>query len=442
MALLFEYGDWAPVSGHEVLRETLRQIWLYERPVDAESEPENENDPRFQPFLKFDGNRIRANNFVGFVQHNDEVIEIYPKVFQHIPDAHLKKELMLRHIFYWFHYCRKWRFPFNQASLDLIEIDRFPELIINLIANQFRETVSEQPLIMYQPVEESLGTPRGTLNFGRYIGKNLSHGKFHMLECDHEPFLFDNRVNRIIKYCSRALLGQTRQHENQRVLQEVLFILDDVDDVICHVTDLDKISLNPFFENYARVMEMSKLVLGQNLYSTITYDMSQWCLLFPMEYIFEDFVAGFLKEKFHEQWKVEYQKSDQYLSDNPRTFQMRHDIFLSARDGSGRKVIVDTKYKLRDPGFKADMKKGISQVDLYQMVSYAVKRGCTEAVLLYPNISEEINPPDIFEIISGFPGRESINITAFEIPFWSWNNFRDLDQKLFQVLNRNLSIIA
>jgi 5-methylcytosine-specific restriction enzyme subunit McrC len=442
MAVLFEYGDWAAVSGHQALRKKLGQIWLHERPADSEAESENENDPGFQPFLQFDGDRVRANNFVGFVQHNDEVIEIYPKVFRHIPDAHLEKELMLRHIFYWFGYCRKWRFPFNRASLDVIEIDRFPELIINLIANQFLDTVSEQPLTMYQSMEESLGTPRGTLNFGRYIGKSLSHGKFHMLECDHEPFLFDNRVNRIIKYCSRALLGQTRFHENQRVLQEVVFILDEVEDVISITADLDKVSLNPFFEKYTEVMDMCRLILGQNLYSTAAYDLNQWCLLFPMEYIFEDFVAGFLKEKFHKQWKVEYQKSDEHLSNNPQAFQMRHDIFLTARDGTGRKIIVDTKYKLRPLDFKSQKKKGIAQGDLYQMVSYAVKRGCTEVVLLYPNLSEEIDLPDRFEIISGFASRESINITAFEIPFWSWNNFKGLDQKLFHTMENHLSMIG
>jgi len=442
MSLLFEYGNWESVSQPDALQAALRQIWHQDLFADPDAEPtEEQNDRRFQPFLKFDGNRIRANNFVGFVQHNDEVIEIYPKVFRHIPDVHLEKELMLRHIFYWFGYCRKWRFPFNRASLDVIEIDQFPELIINLIANQFLETISEQPLTMYQPVEESMITRRGSINFARYAGKGLTHGNFHILECDHEPFLFDNRVNRIIKYCTRALLNQTRFHENQRVLQEVLFILDEVDDVICHVTDLDKISLNPFFENYVRVMEMSKLVLSQNLYSTTTYDMSQWCLLFPMEYIFEDFVAGFLKEKFHEQWKVEYQKSDQYLSNNPRAFQMRHDIFLTAKDDTDRKIIVDTKYKLRDRDFKSDIKKGIDQGDLYQMVSYAVKRGCTEVVLLYPNLSEDISLPDRFEVASGFTGRESINITAFEIPFWSWNDFKSLDQKLINILEENLANI-
>ena len=78
---------------------------------------------------------------LNFIQNGDEVIEIYPKVFrEHFPfPTKNEKALMLRHIFYWFSYCRKWKFPFNQAALNTIDIDEFPELIINLIANQFLE---------------------------------------------------------------------------------------------------------------------------------------------------------------------------------------------------------------------------------------------------------------------------------------------------------------
>jgi 5-methylcytosine-specific restriction enzyme subunit McrC len=349
--------------------------------------------------------------------------------------------LMLRHIFYWFSYCRKWNFPFNQASLDTIDIDEFPELIINLIANQFLETISKQPLTMYQEVEEALITPRGSINFKRYINGSLSHGNFQDIECDYEPFLFDNKVNRVIKYCSRLLMKQTKFSENLRMLQDVVFILDEVEDLHCTLHDLDKISLNTFFEDYSVLLDSCKLILSQQLYSSNTYDLSQWCLLFPMEYIFEDFLAGFLENKFSLDWNVEYQKSDEYLSNTPKVFNMQHDIFLASRHGAKRKVIIDTKYKIRSDNFKTDPKKGVAQSDLYQMVSYAFKRGCTDIILVYPNLSDTINTADSFEIISGFNGTDKLNIIAIEIPFWAMNDFnvKDLDDKLFRVLENNLT---
>jgi 5-methylcytosine-specific restriction enzyme subunit McrC len=158
-----------------------------------------------------------------------------------------------------------------------------------------------------------------------------------------------------------------------------------------------------------------------------------------MEYIFEDFLAGFLENKFSKDWKIEYQKSDEYLSNIPRVFNMQHDIFLTARHGSKRKVIIDTKYKLRQDNFKTDPKKGVAQSDLYQMVSYAFKRGCTDIILVYPNISDDLNTSDNFKIISGFGGADEITITAMEIPFSSLTNFNKLDSMLFETLETQLN---
>jgi 5-methylcytosine-specific restriction enzyme subunit McrC len=442
MALLFEYDKWEKISNKDDLKKMLQDIWKQRVFVDSEViETEDTNDNRYQPFLKFDDYQVRANNFVGFIQNGDELIEIYPKVFRNLSNAKEKKELMLRHIFYWFGYCRKWRFPFNQASLDTIEIDEFPELIINLIANQFLETVSNQPLTMYQQLEEPLMTPRGSINFKRYISNSLSHGNFQNIECDYEPYLFDNKVNRIIKYCSRLLLKQTKFTENVRMLQDVIFILDEVEDLPCTANEVDRVSLNSFFAEYSILMDSCKLILNQQLYSSNTYDLSQWCLLFPMEYIFEDFFAGFLEDKFHKKYKVEYQKSNEYLSNTPKVFNMQHDIFLTTKDGTNRKIIIDTKYKLRESNFKNDLKKGIDQTDLYQMVSYAFKRGCTDMILVYPNLTENINEPDKFEIISGFKNHEKVNVIAIEIPFWSLTDMKGIDQRIFEVVEQNLNRI-
>jgi 5-methylcytosine-specific restriction enzyme subunit McrC len=439
MPLLYEYGRWENISNKDVLKRMLQDIWQRSLFIDPETvNNEEEQDNRYQPFLKFDGSQIRANNFVGFIQNEEELIEIYPKVFKSVPDADLRKELMLRHIFYWFSYCRKWRFPFNQASLDTFDTKEFPELIINLIANQTLEVISQQPLTTYQQCEEALQTPRGSINFGRYVSNSISRGHFHSIECDFEPFLFDNKANRIIKYCSRLLLNRTKFYENQRILQEIIFILDEVEDVNCTIQDVEKVSINTFFESYAIVMDSCRLILNQQLYSSNTYNLSQWCLLFPMEYIFEDFFAGFLERHFKQRWKIEYQKSDLYLSNNPKAFKMQHDIFLTSKELTNRKIIVDTKYKLRESNFKSDPKKGVSQTDLYQMVSYAFKRGCTDIVLVYPNLSENLNPSDKFEIISGFEGQERINVLAMEIPFWSINDFKGIDEKLYKAVEQDL----
>jgi len=446
MALLFEYGKWASVKDKDSLKQMLKDIWQQRLFVDSEvGISEAQKDSHYQPFLSFDNNQIRANNFVGFIQNDEDIIEIYPKVFRNYENAKDHKELMLKHIFYWFSYCHKWKFPFNQTTLDTREIKEFPELIINVIANQFLDTISKQPLTMYQPVEEVFQSPRGSINFKRYINNGIITGNYHKIDCDYEPFLIDNKVNRIIKYCSRLLLFQTRFSENQRILQDIIFILDEVDDLQCTVQDIQRTNINPFFEDYTLLMNSCSLILSQQIYSNNIYNLTQWCLLFPMEYIFEDFLAGFLQERFQNQWKVEYQKSDLYLAeseDEKEVFNMQHDIFLTSKENPKLRIIVDTKYKLRDLNYKKDPKKGIAQNDLYQMVSYAFKRGCTDIMLVYPNLSDNLNKPDKFELVSGFPTNEKIKVTAIEIPFWSLANFDNLTTEMGRVIAESLNDIS
>jgi 5-methylcytosine-specific restriction enzyme subunit McrC len=430
MTCLFEYDKWLPIESVPKLKTLLLDIWSNQ----FEEETPEGHDNHYQPFLQFDEGKIRANNYIGFLQHEDQLIEIYPKVFrQHQnPD----KNLMLQHIFYWFSYCRKWRFPFNQANLDSREIEEFPELIIHLMARQFHDTVSEQPLMQYQQVEETLMSPRGSINFNRYISRGLSNGNYHLIECDHEPFLFDNKVNRVVKYCIRLLLNQTKLSNNQRVLQEALFILDEVADTPATLVIIDSIKLNAFYDDYQLVLDMCRSIISQNIYSHLSYDTSHWCMLLPMEYVFEDFVAGFMDYHFSTEWEIEYQKSDAYLVSNPEAFQMQHDIFLTHRV-TKRKVIIDTKYKLRDFD-DLDKKKDVSQSDMYQVVSYAFRRGCNEVILIYPNAGEQFHPSHTFEVHSGFKGADVVKVKVVEIPFWSMNSFGNVKERLKTVLGEIL----
>ena len=117
---------------------------------------------------------------------------------------------------------------------------------------------------------------------------------------------------------------------------------------------------------------------------------------------------------------------------------------LTAKSGSfpKRVVIIDTKYKLLKE--KGDKKKSVSQGDLYQMVSYAFRRGCTEVLLIYPTELSKGNTAkpvvEVFTVKSGFAGKEEIKITIVEIPFYSWEDFAGLEKKLEDVLRNVLAL--
>jgi 5-methylcytosine-specific restriction enzyme subunit McrC len=424
----FEFGIFQNFD-RETLEPYLKEVWQQRF---FEQERYSDDEMETQGIIRFDGNIAKAKNYVGFIQTEKDQIEIYPKVFK---NHHLDSNNILlyqRHLFFWFDYCKKWKFPFSKINLKTFTHTDLPELIISLIARRFCDVISQSPILLYEEFEEGLQMPKGRINIPRYITTGLSNGNHHVIECDLEPLQYDNRLNRIIKYVSRLLHLKAKFRETRQLINDVIFLLDDVEDVICTSRQLDTIRINSFFYDYNEIIDLCRLVLDQQLYSDQYYEHRQWSLLFPMEYVFEDFIAGFIESKFSPKWKVEYQKSDMYLTDE-RIFQMKHDILLTSK-ATGQIILVDTKYKIRDRA-NHDKKKGIIQSDLYQMTSYAFRRGCNAVLLLYPNCSEEVQKDITINISSGFSTNDKIKVVAAEVPFWSMDKFPSVSEKLTEKLD-------
>ena len=99
-----------------------------------------------------------------------------------------------------------------------------------------------------------------------------------------------------------------------------------------------------------------------------------------MDVVYEDFITGVVKIYFGHQFQVEAQAED-YLT-KKGIFKIKNDLFLTDKR-TNETIVADTKYKVRiyDP---TDKKAGISQIDLYQMVSYGLRRNTRQILLLYP----------------------------------------------------------
>ncbi len=207
-----------------------------------------------------------------------------------------------------------------------------------------------------------------------------------------------------------------------------MFVLDEVDDRVCTSFDLHNVSINPYFGEYQDIIKLCSNILDQQIYASDTAENAQYCLLLPMEVLFEDYVLAMFEKYFFNDYKIEGQKSDLYLIDIPQAFRMRHDILLTHRK-TDKEIIIDTKYKMRKYD-RSDMKTGIAQSDMYQMVSYAFKRHCDTVILLYPNVdSELIDNPMVNFVISNASINYDIIITAKNIPFWTYASFPAMEQE-------------
>ena len=414
MINLFEYENKVPFKDDfDGLELFLDDIWKNREKNSFYSDNE-EDKIESQRFLQFlhKSKEIKSNKYVGVIHYNGQKINLLPKIFFDPTQDCSSNEVhqIQNHILWWLSYCRKIKFPSYQASMGSAQSDFF-EVLIYLFSKYTRELLNSAIYQQYEEVSEELPFIKGRLNVNQYINENISRGNWHKLNCTYDAFVFDNEFNRIIKYVTTILFNVTSSADNKKNLREILFILDEVSDERATAEQCSRITFNPIFGAFETVRDYCQLFLNNAVSFDYKNDLKLFAFLLPMEYVFEDFIFGFI-EKEISSINAKSQRSDTYL-DEEGVFKLKPDLFLKTSEKS---LIADTKYKIVYSDDK-DPKKGISQNDLYQMLAYAVRFEVDEIVLFYPNtIVGDQNYKAQLIIKDKWAEGKEINIKAFQLP--------------------------
>ena len=367
----------------------------------SEEIDESEAYKNKQRFIRFRAKEISSRNYVGVIRYNDTEINLLPKIFykkeyegidgvstKDIQNIHL-------HILYWLSYNKKIQFPKSLSDLKSIEVDSFFEILILMFATYTRDATNRILYQYFHEVNQDNQFIKGRLDVNGYIKNNITTGNWQRITCDYETFDIDNRFNRIIKYVSKMLLAHTNNDASQNLLYEIVFLLDDVEDVQMTYVDCEKVQLNPFYNELNAVLDYCKLFLSNSMVYSYKDEFEVFAFLLPMEKIFEEFVVGFLGEN-RKDLDIQAQKQDRYLAlkKDSGVFRLKPDIFIKNNATPTNNIIVDTKYKILNPN--TDSKKGVSQADMYQVISYAIRYEVSNIILLYPaSISDPENSDNV-----------------------------------------------
>jgi 5-methylcytosine-specific restriction enzyme subunit McrC len=411
---LFEYQN--KVDSNESLdglEDFLDDIWKSREKNSFYSKNENDSSDS-QKFIRFinKSKELKSNKYVGVIHYNGNKINLLPKIFYDSDREYLTDEVshIHSHILWWLSYCRKIKFPNYQSSLGNTKSDFF-EVLIYQFSKYTRELLNSSIYQQYEEVNRELLFIKGRLNTNEYISENLSKGRWHKLNCTYDAFIFDNEFNRIIKFVTNLLFNATLSLENKKNLREILFILDEVTDQRVTPEQCSKITFNPMFGEFEIVRDYCQLFLSNCVSFDYKNDLKLFAFLLPMEYVFEDFIFGFIDKEL-EGVVAKAQRSDTYL-DESKTFNLKPDLWLKTKSKS---FIADTKYKIVYYD-QEDPKKGISQTDLYQMLAYAVRFNVDEIILFYPNTIKK-NQEEHTELIikDCLANGKEILIRAFQLP--------------------------
>ena len=325
------------------------------------------------------GKVITAKNYVGVITTRDGTeIEILPKLTLEGDDSDqaVRKVFltMLRTV-------QEAPFKtFRTAHLNTSRM-RLLDLFVRMFLDEAHRLIQRGLKSDYALTQDNETCVRGKIVFSEHIRKNLLHRERIFVEYD--VFSVDCPENRLVKSAAVYLQRHATDLQNRKDLRIVLSVMDQVP-VSKHVEqDFLRCGQSRSMADYRRLLELCRVFLQGKSFTAFSGGEAALALLFPMERVFESYVAEVLRRNLDSrQYRVHVQAKGKYLFELPRKqFALRPDLVIEDLN-RGERTVLDTKWKLLSPQWH---NYGISQADMYQMYAYQKEYAAKQTVLLYPD---------------------------------------------------------
>ncbi|EHZ7121171.1 McrC family protein [Vibrio vulnificus] len=325
---------------------------------------------------------IQVKNYVGVLfTPTGEHIEVLPKTGRKATDRETAISesrqmllMMLQHLGS-FRYVASDQASIASKKMPLLEvfIKQFLQSVNRLVKRGLKSD--------YVTQVDNLNYQKGKLLVGQQLRRNLINQ--HKFYVEYDEYLINRPANRLIATALNKLVAYTRSPSNQRLLRELQFAFADVPLSKSVRQDLSALKLDRSMLDYHVPIAWAKLILEGFSPLSMKGESSALSLMFPMEAVFESYVASVLRSSLPENVALTTQARSKYLvKHNGRAqFQLKPDLLITKPDKS--LIVLDTKWKLLD--IEA-YHYGLSQADLYQMFAYGHKylNGVGELYLIYP----------------------------------------------------------
>jgi 5-methylcytosine-specific restriction enzyme subunit McrC len=226
---------------------------------------------------------------------------------------------------------------------------------------------------------------RGRLNVSKQLRQ--SPAQQHIFNVEYDKFIAERAENRLIRAALAKVLVWSKDHKNQRDGRELLFHFDSVTPSTNYREDFLQWRSSRDMIYYAPTKPWCQLILSEQ---SPFFSAGKWkgpSLLFPMEKLFESYIAKKISPKLGYDFTMTEQAQGKYLvkHESSQWFKLMPDMLITQY---GKPYIVlDAKWKLlNDRNGDASKQYGLSQSDVYQLFAYGQKylQGIGEMYLIYP----------------------------------------------------------
>ena len=296
--------------------------------------------------------------------------------------------------------------PFEASHIASLHTLKTPllEIFFFFFVRECESLLHKGLKIDYLEIAQNRAFLKGKLLFNGQIRHNLVHKERFFTSSDE--YSSDTAPNRLIKATLELLHTLLVSPKTRTRLDCVYFAFEDISPSRHIESDFAKCQNMRRLREYKCILAWCALFLRQKSFSAYSGSTQAFALLFPMEQLFESFVAHWIARSARESrqnYQVRCQEKVkrfmvEILKDTPtqrieelianglsrrdnEAFALQPDIVLrGVGENKGAIAILDTKWKIPDTS-NDEKRYGISQSDVYQMWAYASKyaRECAQS---------------------------------------------------------------
>lgn len=339
---------------------------------------------------------IQVTSFVGVIRAPDGYqIEVLPKVGKAVGGGAVEARQLLIEML-----CCLQGFRHVMTDSAKLSAARMPllEIFISEFLRTVEHIVKRGLRSEYRQRQDNLFALRGKLLMSTHLRQNLFRADRFFTE--HDEFLTDRPENRLLHAALRRVLLLTGTQANQQLARELDFVFADVPLSTQIRIDFKQVRLDRGMGYYTDALAWARLILDEESPLTGSGHHSAPSLLFPMEAVFEAYVAKYLPRQLIPPLILKTQARSHHLVRHRQQnwFRLKPDLLI--RDSDRNLLVLDTKWKLLD-GLKANGtdKYGLSQSDFYQLQAYGLSYldGAGDVVLIYPRTDAFADPLPVFD---------------------------------------------
>ena len=371
-----EFGRIYP-DGKHIFKRDIEELRAY---IDEQNSKDFTGQSDIEEFLKPIKNGVQANNYVGVLQTKSGLtIEILPKIAGRTEEA---TDTRVRQLF--LEMLKAVR-SINGKTFRLTNLNAKKNNLLEVFISKF---LNESDMIIKRGLKSSYVTVqsnekflKGKLLMTQQLRRNIVNQSYFFNEYDE--FMTNSAENQLIKTTLEYLLKNSRDNNNLRIIREQLVYFEFVDLTNSPEQTFQKVSIGRNYTYYEQALNWCRIFLSRKSFTSFKGSSLAFAVLFPMEEIFEAYIAYMMKNSIPDA-KVSAQDKKYSLFDRTNEtkagYRLRPDLVVRFEDN--RTTIADTKWKVLDS-------TGPSQTDLYQMYAYYTRyrhksENVDKVVLIYP----------------------------------------------------------